>query len=104
MYIDFDIEVRHFNLLPENGWEVDLDSVEALADGNTVAIVIINPGNPCGNVFTHEHLKQVAETAKRLGILVIADEVYNHLCFGSKPFVPGGVFGPVTPVLTLGSL
>ncbi|KAF1002908.1 nicotianamine aminotransferase 1-like [Apium graveolens] len=98
------IEVRHFNLLPENGWEVDLRSVEALADGNTVAIVIINPGNPCGNVFTHEHLKQVAETAKRLGILVIADEVYNHLCFGSKPFVPGGVFGPVTPVLTLGSL
>lgn len=53
------IEVRHFNLLPENSWEVDLDSVEALADGDTVAIVIINPGNPCGNVFTHEHLKQV---------------------------------------------
>ncbi|KAK1379862.1 hypothetical protein POM88_026606 [Heracleum sosnowskyi] len=64
MYIYFDIEVRHFNLLPENGWEVDLDSVEALADGNTVAIVIINPGNPCGNVFTHEHLKQLVESIK----------------------------------------
>lgn len=56
------VEVRHFNLLPEKGWEVDLDSVETLADDNTVAIVIVNPGNPCGNVFTHEHLKQVSWT------------------------------------------
>ena len=53
------LEVRHFDLLPEKAWEVDLDSVETLADENTVAMVIINPGNPCGNVFTHQHLKKV---------------------------------------------
>jgi tyrosine aminotransferase len=53
------LEARHFDLLPERGWEVDLDSVEALADENTVAMVIINPSNPCGNVFTAQHLKKV---------------------------------------------
>ena len=53
------VEVRHFDLLPEKGWEVDLEGVEALADAKTVAIVIINPGNPCGNVFKYEHLKKV---------------------------------------------
>jgi len=53
------LEARHFNLIPERGWEVDLDHVEALADENTVAIVIINPGNPCGNVFTYQHLSKV---------------------------------------------
>ena len=37
-------------------------------------------------------------------MLVIADEVYGHLAFGGKPFVPMGVFGSVVPVLTLGSL
>ena len=37
------LEVRHFDLLPEKGWEVDLDAVEAIADENTVAMVIINP-------------------------------------------------------------
>ncbi|XP_010260306.1 PREDICTED: probable aminotransferase TAT2 isoform X2 [Nelumbo nucifera] len=98
------LEVRHFDLLPEKGWEVDLDAVEALADENSVALVIVNPGNPCGNVFNYQHLEKIAETARRLGILVIADEVYGHLTFGSNPFVPMGVFGSTIPVLTFGSL
>ncbi|XP_047944882.1 nicotianamine aminotransferase 1-like [Salvia hispanica] len=98
------LEVRHFDLIPEQDWEVDLASVEALADENTVAMVIINPGNPCGNVFKYEHLKKVAETARKLGILVISDEVYDHLTFGSNPFVPMGVFASITPIITLGSI
>ncbi|KAI3818779.1 hypothetical protein L1987_12596 [Smallanthus sonchifolius] len=98
------LEVRHFDLLPEKDWEVDLDAVEALADENTVAMVIINPGNPCGNIFTCEHLEKVAKTAKKLGILVISDEVYDHLAFGKNPFVPMGTFGSITPVVTLGSI
>ncbi|GKC08542.1 tyrosine/nicotianamine aminotransferase, pyridoxal phosphate-dependent transferase, partial [Tanacetum coccineum] len=72
------LEVRHFDLLPEKGWEVDTDHVKAMADDKTVAIVLINPGNPCGNVFTYEHLKKIAEMARELGILVISDEVYAH--------------------------
>lgn len=39
------LEVRHYHLLPEKNWEVDLDRVKALADENTMAIVVINPGN-----------------------------------------------------------
>ncbi|KAH7844377.1 hypothetical protein Vadar_027319 [Vaccinium darrowii] len=98
------LEIRHYDLLPNRGWEVDLDDVEALADQNTVAMVIINPGNPCGNVYSYQHLKKIAETAKRLKIVVIADEVYGHLAFGDTPFVSMGVFGSLVPVLTLGSL
>ncbi|KAL9246958.1 hypothetical protein vseg_020436 [Gypsophila vaccaria] len=98
------LETRHFDLLPENGWEVDLKSLEAQADSNTVAMVIINPGNPCGNVFTYEHLQKVAEVARRLGIMVISDEVYGELAFGGNPFVPMAVFASTVPVITLGSL
>lgn len=56
----FNLEVRHYDLLPERGWEFDLEAVEALSDENTVAIVIINPGNPCGCVYTRQHLEKVA--------------------------------------------
>lgn len=35
---------------------------------------------------------------------MISDEVYAHMSFGNKPFVPMGVFGSIAPVLTLGSL
>ncbi|CAL4980761.1 unnamed protein product [Urochloa decumbens] len=98
------MEARYYDLLPEKDWEVDIDGVQALADENTVAVVIVNPGNPCGNVYTYDHLAKVAETARKLGIFVITDEVYAHLTFGKRKFVPMGMFGAVAPVFTLGSI
>lgn len=65
------LEVRYFDLLPEKGWEVDLDAIEAIADENTVAIVIINPGNPCGNVFTYQHLKKVGAVNCHISVLTL---------------------------------
>ena len=62
------LEVRHFNLVLERSWEVDLDSVEALADENTVVMVVINPGNPGGNVFTNQHLAKVSESQSMLDL------------------------------------
>ncbi|KAK1423055.1 hypothetical protein QVD17_18349 [Tagetes erecta] len=98
------LQVRFYDLLPNKNWEVDLESVVAVADENTVAMLVINPGNPCGNVFTYAHLKKVAETARELGMLVIADEVYRHIVFGEIPFTPMGVFASITPIVTLGSI
>ncbi|KFK29369.1 hypothetical protein AALP_AA7G125100 [Arabis alpina] len=98
------LEVRKYDLLPENEWEIDLQGIEAMADENTVAMAIINPNNPCGNVYSHDHLKKVAETARRLGIMVISDEVYCQTIFGDNPFVPMGKFSTIAPVITLGGI
>ncbi|KAK3152834.1 hypothetical protein QOZ80_2BG0164160 [Eleusine coracana subsp. coracana] len=98
------LEVRRFDLIPEKGWEIDVDSLESIADENTTAMVLINPNNPCGSVYSYEHLQKVAEVARKLGILVIADEVYGNLVFGNSPFIPMGVFGHIAPVLSIGSL
>ncbi|XP_021300106.1 probable aminotransferase TAT2 [Herrania umbratica] len=72
------IEGRHYDILDEKGWEVGLDVVKALIDENTVA-----------------------KKARKIGILVITNEVYEHLTFGSNPFVPMGVIGSMVPVVTL---
>eukprot|EP01018_Ginkgo_biloba_P025804 Gb_40015 [translate_table: standard] len=98
------IEARYYSLIPEKDWEVDLDQVQSMADNNTVAMVLINPNNPSGAVFSYDHLAKVAEMAKGLGLLVISDEVYAHMVFGEKPFVPMGLFASTVPVLTVGSI
>jgi nicotianamine aminotransferase len=53
------LEVRRFDLIPERGWEIDIDSLKSIADKNTTAMIIINPNNPCGSVYTREHLTKV---------------------------------------------
>ncbi|CAH8359953.1 unnamed protein product [Eruca vesicaria subsp. sativa] len=98
------VEIRKYELLPDQDWEIDLQGIEAIADDNTIAMVIANPHNPCGNVYTHHHLKKVAEMAKKLGIMVISDEVYRHTIYGENPFVPMGIFTSIVPVVTLGSI
>lgn len=42
--------------------------------------------------------------AKKLGIMVISDEVYDHIVFGDRPFIPMGKFASIAPVITLGSI
>lgn len=91
-------------MIPENNWEVDLDQVEALADDKTVAMVIINPSNPCGAVFSYEHLLQIAKTTGHLGILIVSDEVYAHMVFGGSKFEAMAKFASITPVITLGGI
>ncbi|CAE6007490.1 unnamed protein product [Arabidopsis arenosa] len=98
------LEIRKYDLLPESDWEIDLDGLEAAADENTVAMVIINPNNPCGNVYTYDHLNKVAEMARKLGIMVISDEVYDRVVYGDMPFIPMGKFASIAPVITLGSI
>ncbi|XP_024014149.1 probable aminotransferase TAT3 [Eutrema salsugineum] len=64
------IQIRKYDLLPERDFEIDLDGFEAqqslslfcfhgLEDENTIAMVLINPNNPYGNVYTYDHLNKV---------------------------------------------
>jgi tyrosine aminotransferase len=46
------IETKAYNLDPEKSWDIDLKNMEEIIDGKTKAIIINNPGNPCGKCLT----------------------------------------------------
>ena len=90
----YGLEVRHYELRPERGWEADLRHVAALADARTAAIVVCNPSNPTGAVFSADHLRAMLAVAAAAGAVVIADEVYADIVWGE-----GASFTPmVRPV------
>ena len=101
----YGIEYRHYDLLPQQGWEVDLAHVSSLCDANTAAIVVCNPSNPTGSVFTPHHLRAIVATARSLGCFVIADEVYADIVWAEgASFVPMAALSDDVPVLSIGAL
>jgi tyrosine aminotransferase len=49
------IKCKFYRCLPEKSWEIDLDHLESLINSSIKALVINNPSNPCGSVFSKEH-------------------------------------------------
>ncbi|KAJ8954388.1 hypothetical protein NQ318_011061 [Aromia moschata] len=98
------VSVRYYNLLPENNWEVDLLHLESQIDQNTSAIVLNNPSNPCGSVFSEEHLQDILEIAYRRRVPVIADEIYEQLVFPGEKFVSAASLNSHVPILVCGGL
>lgn len=48
-----------FDVQPEKSWEVDLQHLESLIDERTSCLIVTNPSNPCGSVFSKEHLQKI---------------------------------------------
>ncbi|XP_073830566.1 tyrosine aminotransferase [Musca autumnalis] len=98
------IEVRYYDLLPEKQWEVDLQQLESLIDEKTAALIINNPSNPCGSVFSKQHLEDILAICEKYYLPIIADEVYEHFVFpGSKHYAVSSLSKNV-PVLSCGGL
>lgn len=57
---------------------MDLADLEHQITADTAAIVVNNPSNPCGSVFTRLHLQSILEIAARNYVPIIADEIYEH--------------------------
>jgi alanine transaminase len=77
----------------ENGWSLSVDELErsyqeAVNKGIDVrALVIINPGNPTGQVLPLESLQAVVEFCEKRRVLLLADEVYQENIYGERPFI-----------------
>jgi len=81
-----------YRLFPDKGFLPDLEEVRRLTTERTKAILINTPGNPTGTLFSRELMRGVIEHARRAGLYVVSDEVYEDMVFEGE-HVSAGAFG-----------
>jgi N-succinyldiaminopimelate aminotransferase len=70
------------------GWAFDPDELRRAISARTKVILLNTPHNPTGKVFTTDELEIIAGLAREHDLVVVADEVYEHLTFDGRPHVP----------------
>jgi aspartate aminotransferase len=70
----------------ERGFKLDLESIERAITPKTKMIVINNPHNPTGAVFSSDEIEWVMDLARRKKIIVLADEIYDHFIYDDLKF------------------
>ncbi|WP_324789905.1 pyridoxal phosphate-dependent aminotransferase [Streptomyces sp. H51] len=88
----------------EGSFRLDLDELRAAVTGRTRLLLINTPHNPTGTVLTREELAAIAELAVERDLLVVTDEVYEHLVFDDAEHLPlAGFPGMRERTVTIGS-
>jgi len=70
-----------YTLDEENEWQPNVSDIEAKINDRTKGIVLINPNNPTGSVCSRETLMQIVELARKHGLVIYSDEIYDRLLF-----------------------
>jgi N-succinyldiaminopimelate aminotransferase len=68
------------------GWRIDRQAIEAALTPKTRAMIFTNPHNPTGRVYRDAELETIASVARERDLIVIADEVWEHIIFDGRPF------------------
>ena len=86
------------------GWLPDLADMAAKITSRTRAVVIINPNNPTGAVYSREVLEGILDLARRHHLLVIADEIYDKILYDDAVHHCAATLAPDLLCLTLNGL
>lgn len=78
----------YYNCLPENNFQPDPGEIRSLITARTRGIVLINPNNPTGAVYSRELLEEIALMAEQHQIIVFSDEIYDEMLYGDARHVP----------------
>ncbi|WRS29129.1 pyridoxal phosphate-dependent aminotransferase [Actinomycetaceae bacterium MB13-C1-2] len=75
----------HYLCDESNGWAPDLEDIESKITDNTYGLVLINPNNPTGAVYSEEIVKGLVDIARRHDLVLFSDEIYEKILFnGAK--------------------
>lgn len=94
----------HYMCDEQNEWNPDIDDIKSKITEHTKGIVIINPNNPTGAVYSEEILKEIVEIARQSGIIIFADEIYDRLVMDGIKHISIASLAPDVPCVTLSGL
>lgn len=78
----------HYICDEQSDWFPDIDDIKSKVTSKTRAIVVINPNNPTGAVYSEDLLKQIVALAEEHNLVIFADEIYSKITYEGAEFVP----------------
>lgn len=94
----------HYLCDETNGWQPDIADLESKITPRTKALVVINPNNPTGAVYSREVLVKIAEVARKHQLLLLADEIYDKILYDDATHVSLASVAPDLLCLTFNGL
>lgn len=92
-------EAVHYLCDEAQDWQPDIKDIASKITPNTRGIVVINPNNPTGAVYSEKVLKQIVELARKHDLIIYADEIYDRILYDDAVHVP--LAGLATDVLCI---
>jgi len=94
----------HYLCDEANGWMPSIDDIRAKITPNTKGIVVINPNNPTGALYSDDLLQQIVALARQHGLVIFADEVYDKVLYDGAKHMPIASLSQDVLTLTFNSL
>jgi len=94
----------HYMCQESNGWMPDLADIRARITPRTKGIVVINPNNPTGALYSRELLEGIVQIAREHGLVIFADEVYDKVLYDDVVHTPIASLSEDVLTLTFNSL
>lgn len=94
----------HYRCDPNNDWNPDLEDIRSKITPRTKAILVINPNNPTGAVYSKQTLLDIAQMAWENHLLLLADEIYDRLVLEDLPTYSIAALAPDLPCVTFNGL
>jgi alanine-synthesizing transaminase len=94
----------HYRCDEEQDWAPDIADMESKITKKTKAIVLINPNNPTGAVYSQETLLAIIDLAKKHQLIIFSDEIYDKILYDGAKHVPTARLTDEVLIITMGGL
>jgi len=95
---------NHYNCIEGNGWQPDIDDIRKRINDKTKGIILINPNNPTGALYSKKTLQEIVNIAREHNLLIFSDEIYNKILFDGEKHHSTASLADDIPILTFNGL